>query len=220
MWSKFREQKISKENEMKGWRGAGVIYFYKDEILIGNESEYLTDTVPNVKEFESTNETDYHTFFSNKAKELSNELNQYVTYDEPLYESDTNKCTCKYRIDYPGEKKHPLGIPKGSVKEEDKTPNETVLREMKEETGIELNEEDLVFLTVDRGYHFYTYVCKDKKKAEEIIEQRVKEHRGEFHKPFFISRSELDNYIHNCNGLTRKVIRDSFLPRYFMMIED
>lgn len=207
----------------KSWRGSGIILYYKKDnetfVLIGKEtkylSDYLTDLSLNVINDKINLDQAKH-IFSERAKQLSitdvlnDNILRNVTYDTPVFE---NNCWNTNMRIIPIEDFN-YGIPKGGKKDNDNNPIETALREFKEEiANIELDKELLKFITIERGYHFYSYeidkenVIKIKKKLKKYL---IK-HFGELQDIQFMELKKIKNNLNTFNGLTRKIFKDFFI---------
>ena len=169
----------------KSWRGAGILLFYKENnnsfFLIGKETKYLIDFIEDGSFntiTEKTNLEQAKHIFCERAKLLSNLdlLNdntlRNITYDTPIFE---NNCwNTNMRIVF--SKDFHFGIPKGGKKDDDKNPQETAIREFKEEVAnIELNKDLLNYISIDRNYHFFSYEI-DKEEAIKI-KKKIKKYR-------------------------------------------
>ena len=207
----------------KSWRGSGIILYYKKDnetfVLVGKETKYLSDYLLdlslNIINDKIHMDQAKH-IFSERAKQLSitDVLNDHilrnVTYDTPVFE---NNCWNTNMRIIPIEDFN-YGIPKGGKKDNDDNPIKTALREFKEEiANIELNEELLKFITIERGYHFYSYeidkenVIKIKKK----IKKYIIKHFGELQDIQFMELKKIKNNLNTFNGLTRKIFKDFFI---------
>ena len=207
----------------KSWRGSGIVLYYKENnetfVLIGTETKYLADYLPDIS-LNIINDKIHldqaRYIFSERAKQLSiidvlnDNILRNVTYDTPIFENDcwnTNmRIIPKEDFNY--------GIPKGGKKDNDNKPIETALREFKEEiANIELNEQLLKFITIERGYHFFGYeiekeeVIKIKKK---IKKYRIK-HFGELQDIQFMELKKIKKNFNTFNGLSRKIFKDFFI---------
>lgn len=207
----------------KSWRGSGIILYYKKDnetfVLVGKETKYLSDYLLdlslNIINDKIHLDQAKH-IFSERAKELSiidilnDKIIRNVTYDTPVFE---NNCWNTNMRIIPIEDFN-YGIPKGGKKDNDDNPIKTALREFKEEiANIELNEELLKFITIERGYHFYSYeidkenVIKIKKK----IKKYIIKHFGELQDIQFMELKKIKNNLNTFNGLTRKIFKDFFI---------
>jgi hypothetical protein len=207
----------------KSWRGSGIILYYKKDnetfVLIGKETKYLSDYLTDLSLNainDKINLDQAKHIFSERAKQLSitdvlnDNILRNVTYDTPLFE---NNCWNTNMRIIPIEDFN-YGIPKGGKKDNDDNPIKTALREFKEEiANIELNEELLKFITIERGYHFYSYeidkenVIKIKKK----IKKYIIKHFGELQEIQFMELKKIKNNLNTFNGLTRKIFKDFFI---------
>ena len=208
--------------------------FYRDEhhepfVLVGKESRWLQDYFPTDDIFQrqmleglhkfSTIEA--HAIFEARAKKISKEIGKYVSYD--TLTADDNAWRTHFRVEAQSPDKNFWGIPKGGIVDHlDETPVATATREFEEETGIELFGEHCQFIGVDRGYHFFMYeVAFDMvSHFSDIVQATRAHHNGELHRIHFMSLKDLEKNLDNFNGMSRKVLRDYFMPRVVCLVDE
>jgi 8-oxo-dGTP pyrophosphatase MutT (NUDIX family) len=216
------------------WKGAGTVLFYRDErnvpfILVGKESRWLQDYYPTddifhrqiLEGLHKFSTLEAHAIFEARAKKISKEIGKYVSYDTLVTEDDAWQT--HFRVEAQVPDKNFWGIPKGGVVGElDETPVATATREFQEETGIELFGEHCQFMGVDRGYHFFMYEIPEHLVSHftDIVQTTRAHHSGELHRLHFMSLNDLEKNLDSFNGMSRKVLRDYFMPRVVCLVDE
>jgi hypothetical protein len=180
--------------------GASIILWYQNGttpmILVGTESNYLSDIHPEVKEYQTVSES-----YLEKAKDLSRfhpevekakhyfrikteELQKRysitkIQYDNPKKIGDSYHINYRYLSDNAKR-----GIVKGQM-EENENVKETILREVAEEVGVKI-EKKTQYKIVEHGvcnkYNVFSMKIDEEggpKEFNDRIEQRIKKKLGE-----------------------------------------
>jgi 8-oxo-dGTP pyrophosphatase MutT (NUDIX family) len=216
------------------WKGAGTVLFYRNDshevyVLVGKETRWLEDyclttdilqrqILEGLTKFSTV---EAHAIFEARAKKISQEIGKYVSYDTLLTEDDAWRT--HFRVEAQSPDKNFWGIPKGGLlKYTDETPVATAIREFQEETGIELFGEHCQFMGVDRGYHFFMYEVPFSLVSHftDIIYMTRAHHSGELHRLNFMPLKDLEQHLDHFNGMSRKVLRDYFIPRVVCLVDD
>ena len=181
--------------------GASIILWYQNGatpmILVGTESNYLSDIHPEVKEYQTVSES-----YLEKAKDLSRfhpevekakhyfrikteELQKRysitkIQYDNPKKIGDSYHINYRYLSDNAKR-----GIVKGQM-EENENVKETILREVAEEVGVKIEidqktQDKIVEHGVCNKYNVFSLdISKERSKSfEKRIEQRIEKKLGE-----------------------------------------
>lgn len=214
------------------WRGAGVVIQVKNIFgingplfLVGKETYYASDAIPEIIPFqtipaeEADTVEEAETIFSKRAKNfeknpalLGLRFCSTFSFDTPRLRPEgwtTNFRQVPPEVIY--------GFPKGKRRRSaDASPQATALRELEEETGIELRPEQLHPLSIDRDYHFFLYTISTQAEydaAEATIKAKNARANSELQDISFTPLSEIRKDIAKFNGLSRKLLNDFFLPK-------
>ncbi len=181
--------------------GASIILWYQNGttpmILVGTESNYLSDIHPEVEEYQTVSESYLEKakdltriplevekakeYFRKKAEELQKRYSiTKIQYDNPKKIGDSYHINYRYLSDNAKR-----GIVKGQM-EENENVKETILREVAEEVGVKIEidqktKDKIVEHGVCNKYNVFSLDIS-KKRSEEFerrIEQRIKKKLGE-----------------------------------------
>jgi len=174
--------------------GASIIFWYQNGttpmILVGTESNYLSDIHPEVEEYQTVSES-----YLEKAKDLSRfhpevekakhyfrikteELQKRysitkIQYDNPKKIGDSYHINYRYLSDNAKR-----GIVKGQMEENEDDVKETILREVAEEVGVKIEidqktQDKIVEHGVCNKYNVFSLDISEKRSEE--FEKRIKE---------------------------------------------
>jgi hypothetical protein len=170
-------------------------------ILVGTESNYLSDIHPEVEEYQTVSESylgkakdlshipleveKAKHYFIKKTEELQKRYNiTKIQYDNPKKIGDSYHINYRYLSDNAKR-----GIVKGQMEENEDDVKETILREVAEEVGVTINKKTQ-YKIVEHGvcnkYNVFSMEIDEKvdneygpKYFEKRIEQRIKKKLGE-----------------------------------------
>jgi hypothetical protein len=152
------------------WRGAGIIIYYTDSlgkihVLVGNETKYLSDYLPKIKELEyiMKNSTFEQVVidYGEIARNLSNTnlfedapQRMMVSFDIPVWKGTywRTHFRIKPRINEPI-----IGILKGGPEHADISPLDNAVREISEITGMKPLPLEVKRIYTEKGFHHFSH---------------------------------------------------------------
>jgi hypothetical protein len=152
-------------------------------ILVGKESNYVSDVYPNIEEHQISHESDLEKAkfeFFKKTKELERMHNiERIQYDDPKKSGKSYHVNYRYLVNSPRR-----GIIKGQRDDKNEDIKQTIVREVAEEVGLNMNKKTQDNI-VEHGICDKYLVFSIEIKAEDIkvfrqrIYERIAKKRGE-----------------------------------------
>jgi 8-oxo-dGTP pyrophosphatase MutT (NUDIX family) len=228
------QQKMSTpQQQQQQKKGAAVIIWDKNDkgeigVLVGKESIYLTDIILEGDCIEELQryyiETDANDLtaakihFMKTASKLSAKYNMEIRYDVPEYVDAADGVTPYYHVNFrclPVFDELRKGVIKGGCEAVDANTMDTVLREIREELGLDIKSKYLHSLGEGRNYDLFSlplHEMGDRRVVSAIIDrisQRKKGHSGEVFDLKFVNFTQIPD-LSQYNVASREIIKRLF----------
>jgi 8-oxo-dGTP pyrophosphatase MutT (NUDIX family) len=214
-------------------KGAAVIIWDKNDkgeigVLVGKESVYVTDIILEgdcieelqryYVETEANDLTSAKIHFMKIASKLSVKYNMEIRYDVPEYVDAGDGVTPYYHVNYrclPVFDELRKGVIKGGYEAVDANTMETVLREIREELGLDIKPKYLHSLGEGRKYDLFSlplHEMGDRRVVSAIVDrisQRKKGHSGEVFDLKFVNFTQIPD-LSQYNVASREIIQRLF----------
>jgi hypothetical protein len=225
----MNSQNINRDDPKPYWRGAGAIIHYTDSfgkifVLVGNETKYLSDYLPQVKELEYIFKISTFEQAMAEYGEIVRKLSltplfedeprrMLVTFDRPIWKG--NHWRTHFRVKH-RTPNHIMSVLKGGIERVDISPLDTAIREISDITGIKPHPSKLKPASIETGFRYFSHeITEDEaQKYNTSIATTQFMQIGKMHHLEFVELSQLLYDISKINRITTKLLINLFGKRF------